>query len=92
MSNRSGFTVVAALLMFGSALRSAGAEPTTGTGIRSIESERIVADAARTQAPIGHRQPRPSDTPPSGGLSRVEAELQRLDVEVDRKLIICRGC
>jgi hypothetical protein len=25
-------------------------------------------------------------------VTRVDTELQRLDVEIDRKLIICRGC
>ena len=43
-------------------------------------------------APVGHRQPRLADVPQSDGLSAWEVEQQRLDVELDRKLIICRGC
>jgi hypothetical protein len=42
-------------------------------------------------APVGHRQPRAADVP-SEPLSKVELEQRRLDKELDRKLIICRGC
>jgi len=86
MSNPSGLTVVAAMFLFGSSPNGAGAETIAGTAVRSI------ASAARSEAPVGHRQPRPSDIPPSSGLSSADSELRRLDDEVDRKLIICRGC
>jgi hypothetical protein len=39
------------------------------------------------QAPVGHRQPRASDVPNEGNVTRNGA-----DVELDRKLSICRGC
>ena len=39
------------------------------------------------QAPVGHRQPRAGDVPNEGTITRSEA-----DVELDRKLNICRGC
>jgi hypothetical protein len=56
-----------------------------------------VDDAARyaalfRQAPVGHRQPRPSDISATTQLSPPDLELRRLDEEIDRKLIICRGC
>lgn len=41
-------------------------------------------------APVGHRQPRVSDVP-AEGLSGLERE-RWLDRELDRKLVICRGC
>jgi hypothetical protein len=44
------------------------------------------------QAPIGHRQPRLSDRSGATQSSPSDLELQRLDAEIDRKLIICRGC
>jgi hypothetical protein len=45
--------------------------------------------SARTlpQAPVGHRQPRATEVPSPGDVTRNEA-----DVELDRKLNICRGC
>ncbi|QOZ68018.1 hypothetical protein WN72_18140 [Bradyrhizobium arachidis] len=92
MSNRCGLTVVAALLLFGSSLEGADAEGTSGAVIRRIASVDDVASAERLRVPIGHRQPRLRDIPPSAGPSAAEAELRRLDTEVDRKLIICRGC
>lgn len=42
-------------------------------------------------APVGHRQPRQDDVPQSA-LSVSERQQQQLDHELDRKLIICRGC
>ena len=43
-------------------------------------------------APIGHRQPTRADVPQNEVLSAWERQQQDLDVELDRKLIICRGC
>ena len=43
-------------------------------------------------APIGHRQPAKADVPQSEVLSAWERQQQDIDVELDRKLIICRGC
>ena len=42
-------------------------------------------------APIGHRQPTRADVP-QDDLSAWERQQQDLDVELDRKLVICRGC
>lgn len=92
MSNRSGLTVVAAVLLLGSSPNGAGAETMAGTGVRGIASTVDIASAARSQAPIGHRQPRQIDVPLIAAMSPIDSELRRLDIEVDRKLIICRGC
>ena len=43
-------------------------------------------------APIGHRQPTRMDVPQNEVLSAWERQQKELDVELDRKLIICRGC
>jgi hypothetical protein len=43
-------------------------------------------------APTGHRQPTQADVPQADSLSALEREQRRLDAELDRKLIICRGC
>ena len=43
-------------------------------------------------APIGHRQPIRMDVPQNEVSSAWERQQQDLDVELDRKLIICRGC
>ena len=43
-------------------------------------------------APTGHRQPTRADVPQNEILSAWEREQQVLDAELDRKLIICRGC
>jgi hypothetical protein len=43
-------------------------------------------------APVGHRQPRLADIPQNEVPSAWEREQQHGDDELDRKLIICRGC
>jgi hypothetical protein len=43
-------------------------------------------------APTGHRQPTRADVPQNEILSSWEREQQVLDAELDRKLLICRGC
>ncbi|MBR0764512.1 hypothetical protein ACE102_32040 [Bradyrhizobium sp. vgs-9] len=95
MSIRLGVTVVAATFLFGSvsSLRAAGgaSAPVIMSSPDSSVDAMKFADLSR-QAPIGHRQPRRSDVPGSTQASPEEAELQRLDKEIDRRLIICRGC
>jgi hypothetical protein len=44
------------------------------------------------RAPIGHHQPGKADVPSPEVLSTWERQERRLDAELDRKLIICRGC
>ena len=43
-------------------------------------------------APIGHRQPARADVPQNEVSSAWKRQQQDIDVELDRKLIICRGC
>ena len=44
------------------------------------------------QAPVGHRQPRISDIPAATQRSPLDRELRRENEQIDRKIIICRGC
>ena len=43
-------------------------------------------------APVGHRQPHRADVPQHQAVSAWEHQQQQFDQELDRKLIICRGC
>ena len=43
-------------------------------------------------APVGHRQPRKVDVRQNEDLSARERRQQHVNEELDRKLIICRGC
>jgi hypothetical protein len=42
-------------------------------------------------APVGHRQPRPTDIPPTDKSAADQLE-EKLQAELNRKLRICRGC
>ncbi len=44
------------------------------------------------RAPVGHRQPHQADVPQPQAVSTWERQQQKADQELDRKLIICRGC
>jgi hypothetical protein len=43
-------------------------------------------------APVGHRQPHRADVPQFEAVSAWERQQRQFDRELDRKLIICRGC
>jgi hypothetical protein len=43
-------------------------------------------------APVGHRQPHQADVPQHEAVSAWEQQQQQLDEDLDRKLVICRGC
>jgi hypothetical protein len=43
-------------------------------------------------APVGHRQPHQADVPQHEAVSAWERQQQQFEQELDRKLIICRGC
>jgi hypothetical protein len=54
-------------------------------------SDRTYARGAFTNAPVGHRQPRAADIPPSEKTA-VELLEERQQAELNRRLRICRGC
>jgi len=43
-------------------------------------------------APVGHRQPHQADVPRREVVSALERQQQQAHQELDRKLVICRGC
>jgi len=75
--------VVAGLAMFG-LLSPAAASDQNNPAVLTSHSPWL--------APIGHRQPARADVPQNEVLSAWERQQQDFDVELDRKLIICRGC
>jgi hypothetical protein len=59
----------------------------------STTTERVVPTSRLPWlAPVGHRQPRLAEVPRSEAVSAWERQQQQLDQDLDRKLIICRGC
>jgi hypothetical protein len=104
MSIRHCVTVAAiAAFVLGSAptIVVAGSDNKSGAEVRAgstgDSARQLVAAAEQTaslarQAPIGHRQPRAVDVPGGARSSPLELEQRRQDEELDRRLIICRGC
>jgi hypothetical protein len=52
----------------------------------------VLTSRAPWLAPVGHRQPHQADVPQHEAVSAWERQQQQADQELDRKLIICRGC
>ena len=82
-STRFAAVLVASGVMFG-LLSSATASDQNSPAVLTSHSPWL--------APIGHRQPTRADVPQDDVLSAWERQQQDLDVELDRKLVICRGC
>jgi hypothetical protein len=77
---------VAALLLFGFAANAQTGTP--GSGAPSANPTPPVREA-----PIGHRQPRPTQVPSEKNLSDPNDPANREDATLDRKIkSICRGC
>jgi hypothetical protein len=55
-------------------------------------SSRVLTAQLPWLAPVGHRQPHQADVPQPAAVSTWERKQQQLEQELDRKLIICRGC
>jgi hypothetical protein len=82
-STRFAAVVATSLLLFGLI------SPATAS---DQNSPAVLTSHSPWLAPTGHRQPTRADVPQNEILSAWEREQQVLDAEVDRKLIICRGC
>jgi hypothetical protein len=78
---RHAAAVAAAVAFFGFALPAEAASPQAG-----------LTSHLPWLAPVGHRQPRQADIAQNEVLSASERDQQQMDDELDRKLIICRGC
>jgi hypothetical protein len=87
-SNKNHLASVAAALVAGVALfdliSPAAASDQNNSAVLTSHSPWL--------APIGHRQPARADVPQNEILSAWERQQQVLDIELDRKLVICRGC
>ena len=57
---------------------------------RSLGGPVALAAAGRSEAPVGHRQPRPQDLPRD--VLQNEGGRTKEQVESDKRLNICRGC
>jgi hypothetical protein len=58
----------------------------------SLSRSMVLASNLPWPAPVGHRQPRQSDLPRYHGPSAEERAQQKIDHDLNQKLIICRGC
>jgi hypothetical protein len=83
-TRRSTRVAAAAVVLFGLLSPAMAASDQNGPAVLTSHSPWL--------APIGHRQPTRTDAHQNEGLSASERQQQDLDAELDRKLIICRGC
>jgi hypothetical protein len=56
------------------------------------DSPAVLTSHSPWLAPTGHRQPARADVPQNEVLSAWEREQEVLDAQLDRELLICRGC
>jgi hypothetical protein len=88
---------LAVLLMAGAGLAQDNLRPGTdagGTPPPRLDAPSPGAQGRIPEAPVGHRQPRPQDLPPSvlrdeGGANRGGVNADR---QLDQELQICKGC
>jgi hypothetical protein len=87
-STKNRLTSVAAAVVAGVALFSLPSPAAAS----DQNSPAVLTSHSPWLAPIGHRQPTRADVPQVEILSAWERQQQDIDVKLDRKLIICRGC
>jgi hypothetical protein len=80
---RAAAAVVAGVALFGLVSPAAASEQ---------NNPAVLTSHLPWLAPVGHRQPTMADVPQDEVLSAWERRQQDLDVELDHRLIICRGC
>jgi hypothetical protein len=66
--------------------------PDLSIGAASDRAPIVLTSRLPWLAPVGHRQPHRADVPQQGAVSAWEHQQQQFDQQLDRKLIICRGC
>jgi hypothetical protein len=66
--------------------------PNLPNNATAVDSSRVLTAQLPWLAPVGHRQPRQADVPRHQAVSAWEQQQQQFDQELDRELIICRGC
>jgi hypothetical protein len=66
--------------------------PDVSTSAATDRAPIVLTSRLSWLAPVGHRQPHQADVPQHEAVSAWEQQQQQFDQELDRKLIICRGC
>jgi hypothetical protein len=92
MSIRLSVTIVVATLFWPVSSLTAEQKARLSTLGCSLHPDPTRLAARFRRAPVGHRQPRLNSMSDPVQGSAVDVALRRLDEEIDRKLIICRGC
>ena len=87
-STRNRLTSVAAALVAGVALFGV----LSPAAASDQNSPAVLTSHLPWLAPTGHRQPTRADVPQNEVLSAWEHQRHDTDADLDRKLIICRGC
>ncbi|WP_426409701.1 hypothetical protein [Bradyrhizobium ganzhouense] len=72
--------------------QTAAVFPDVSTGAAMDRAPIVLTSRLPWLAPVGHRQPRLADVPRHEAVSAWERQQQQVDQDLDRKLIICRGC
>jgi hypothetical protein len=88
-AQRSGASVSPNLAVSGTTPNDNG---DTAIGVPARNRALALTSHLPWRAPIGHRQPRGADIQLNESISEWEGQQDRLNKELDRKLIICRGC
>jgi cell division protein FtsN len=83
-------TALAALTLGATGLASVASAQSNPTPRPETPAPRPDTQGRAPEAPIGHRQPRPQDLPPS--VRREEGTRTPDQEALDKKLEICRGC
>jgi hypothetical protein len=83
-------TALAALTMGGTGPASVASAQSNPTPRLETPAPRPDTQGRALEAPVGHRQPRPQDLPPS--VLRGEGTRTPDQEALDKKLEICRGC
>jgi hypothetical protein len=66
--------------------------PDLAKSATAVDSPTVLTAQLPWLAPVGHRQPHRADVPRPDSVAAWERQQQQTDRELDRKLIICRGC
>ncbi|MET3970895.1 MULTISPECIES: hypothetical protein [Bradyrhizobium] len=66
--------------------------PDVSTSAAAARTPILLTSRMPWLAPVGHRQPHQADVPQHEAVSAWEQQQQQFDQELDRKLIICKGC
>ena len=75
----------------GSAFAQSGGTVGAGSGAAGGSSAGGTSSSV-LPAPVGHRQPRLADVPRQDSVAAWESQQREANEELDRKLVICKGC